>query len=176
MPECYADTLLIQTLVPPKTASGYNHKHSCNEVAKEMITGKLKDSFAVGIIDNDKKVIPYLSEFEIIGTCESGLLLWKHGTKHHYIIQINPALEKWILDVCAKASINIKNYELDNTLVGLKKHTKSVASIKDKKLINLFDAIKDKSAQVAPVNKLIAWVSMLRDENYEIDINELKNV
>lgn len=51
MPECYADTLLIETLVPCKR--GYNHKKSCNEVAKGM-QSVFKDKFALGIIDKDK--------------------------------------------------------------------------------------------------------------------------
>ena len=52
MPECYADTLLIETLVP--TERGYNHKNNCFKVESEMKDGALKDKFAVGIIDKDK--------------------------------------------------------------------------------------------------------------------------
>ena len=49
MPECYIDTTLVSSLLD----SNVSHKHSCNEVAKEMEKGKYKDAFAVGIIDND---------------------------------------------------------------------------------------------------------------------------
>ena len=45
MPECYIDTTLVESLLYAKV----NHKHSCNEVAKEMQKGKFKDAFAVGI-------------------------------------------------------------------------------------------------------------------------------
>jgi len=37
MPECYADTLLIETLVP--TNVGYNHKFGCFKVEAEMRLG-----------------------------------------------------------------------------------------------------------------------------------------
>jgi hypothetical protein len=44
MPECFADTLLIETLVPSET--GYNHQMGCFKVEGEMKFGKLKDRFA----------------------------------------------------------------------------------------------------------------------------------
>ena len=171
LPECFADTLLIETLVP--TQVGYNHKHSCTAVAKEMKTGQLQDKFALGIIDKDKDSLPYLKEFEVLSICESGLILLKHKEKHHYFIQINPALEKWILSICEKAGINIEEFGLEHSLSGLKKHTKSVASIKDKKLKNTFAAINERAADVEEVKKLKKWVVMLRDKNYNIDIKEL---
>jgi len=174
LPECFADTLLIETLVP--TYIGYNHKHSCTAVAKEMTKGKLIDRFALGIIDKDKDTIPYLKEFLILAECESGLRLLRHKDKHHYMIQINPALEKWVLNVCKVAGINLEDYDLANDLEGLKKHTKSVVSIKDKKLRSLFEAIRDKAGQVPAVSKLISWVTLLRDNNYNIDLKELENV
>lgn len=45
LPECFIDSTLIGTLLSAKVS----HKHSCNEVAKEMEKGRLKDKFAVGI-------------------------------------------------------------------------------------------------------------------------------
>lgn len=50
MPECYIDSTLVKNLLN----SDVNHKHNCNEVAKEMEKGKYKDTFAVGVIDNEK--------------------------------------------------------------------------------------------------------------------------
>ena len=67
MPECYADTLMVRTFVPPKIR--YNHQRSCTKVQGQMIInnngikGDLYDKFAVGIIDNDKREIAYLKEF-----------------------------------------------------------------------------------------------------------------
>jgi hypothetical protein len=79
MPECYADTLLIEILVPSK--GGYNHKFGCFNVEAEMKSGKLKDQFAVGIIDKDKSQIEYLAEFDEIDKVEGSLILWRHDNK-----------------------------------------------------------------------------------------------
>lgn len=51
IPECYADTNLIQTLLQIK---GANHQKSCGQVTNEM-KQRFHDDFAVGIIDLDKK-------------------------------------------------------------------------------------------------------------------------
>ncbi len=50
VPECYIDTMLVQTLVPPEKNNRYNHQHGCFEVSNEMELYGLKDKFAVGII------------------------------------------------------------------------------------------------------------------------------
>ena len=174
MPECYADTLLIQTLIPTK--QGYNHKHNCFKVETAMAKGELKDKFALGIIDNDKKAIRYLNEFEIINNYNEELKLWQHKEKHHYIIQFCPALEKWIIGICKEGNINLNEYGLDNSLEGLKKHTKSIVSLTDEKLNRLFKAIKNKSEEIASVQKLTKWVTLLKNKQYQVDINELRNV
>lgn len=66
MPECYVDTNLIETIVPPErigSTCGYNHKRSCNKVIDEML-GKLKDDFAVGIVDIDKRLLARTANFK----------------------------------------------------------------------------------------------------------------
>lgn len=168
MPECYADTLLIECLLPTKT--GYNHKNSCFKVEAEMKNGKLKDRFAVGIIDNDKKQIKYLVEFEEIGKVENSLILWKHNEKHHYIIQLCPALEKWVLNVCGKAAIEHKlGFEQ------LRMRTKSASSFEDTALKDLFLQLTKRN-DLLEIRKLGGWLKLLKEKNYEVDINELKNV
>jgi hypothetical protein len=171
VPECFADTLLAEMLVP--TATGYNHQHSCSKVERLMKHGALRDKFAVGIIDNDRNSIGYLDEFETIDEVAGRLILWKHKAKPHFIIQICPALEGWILDVCAKTGIQLKAANLD-TLDKLKNETKSESSLKNKKLRRLFEEIKSKQEHV-PVRKLTKWITLLRDKNYNVDLNELKN-
>lgn len=171
MPECYADTLLIETLVPTK--KGYNHKHSCFKVEEEMKFGKLKNQFAVGIIDNDKKQVTYLQEFVEIDKVEGSLVLWKHPEKDHFIIQICPALEKWILNVCERGNISMDKF--GNNLEEFKKYTKVKASIIDKDLKHLFKTISQKE-DLIDVRKLKGWIRLLKENNYQVDINGLKNV
>lgn len=173
MTECYADTLLIETLVPP--VSRYNHKHSCYEVQNEMVKGKLKDSFAVGIIDEDKKRIAYLSEFDAVDKIEGALILWRHknSTRHHYIIQICPALEGWVLAVCGQEEIDLNG--LPSDIMGLRKYTKKQSGLTDPKLISVFERMAEKNDN-SIIKKLKGWIRLLKEKNYQADINELINV
>ena len=172
MPECYADTLLIEALVPSK--AGYNHKMGCFKVEAEMKSGVLKDKFAVGIIDNDKRQIKYLNEFEEIDKIEGSLILWKHRTKSHYIIQICPALEKWVLNVCELERINLVEFGLSTDLEELKRYTKSQSGLEDKKLKSLFKTISNKYNS-KDVCKLRSWIDILKNKTYKVELNELRN-
>jgi hypothetical protein len=174
MSECYADTLLIETLIPTKV--GFNHKFGCFKVEAEMKLGKLKDRFALGIIDNDKNQIKYLEEFEEVDKVKGSLILWRHKKKekHHYLIQICPALEKWILNLCDVEKINVIGFGLPDDLGGLKEFSKSRKSLNDKSLSELFREIGQKTENIN-VRKLKFWITTLRDQNYKVDINQLKN-
>ena len=170
MPECYADTLLIETLVPSN--DGYNHKHNCFKVESAM---KNSEKFAVGIIDKDKKQIRYLSSFDIIDKIEESLILWKHAVKPQYIIQICPALEKWILKICRDEGIDIANYGFTDDVKDFARHTKSRINTSDNSLIELFNELSLRNNYPA-IRKLKGWIILLKEKNYQIDINELKNV
>lgn len=61
--------------------------------------------------DASKKELDYLKEFdEVIN--EGMLVLHKHKTKPHYIIQIQPAIEKFILQAAVSTGISIADYGL----------------------------------------------------------------
>ena len=62
--ECFVDTKLIKSLVPP-TKNSYNHQKAVSMVEKTMKT-KFDDKFAVGIIDRDKNELAYLAEFDSV--------------------------------------------------------------------------------------------------------------
>lgn len=173
MPECFADTLMIETFVPPKVR--YNHKHSCSQVENEMVRGKLKDTFAVGIIDRDKRGIKYLDEFVLIDSVEGSLILWRHmnKAKHHYIIQIQPALEVWVLSVCMAEGIEMQG--LPTEVDDLMRITKKQNSLANPELKAVFIQMSEKENNIS-VRKLKGWVTLLKEKNYQIDINDLKNV
>jgi hypothetical protein len=168
--ECYADTLMIETLVPP--AKGYNHQHSCFKV--EWTLRKL-DAFGVGVIDNDKKAIKYLEHFVLIDEVLDDLRLWRHAkpATHHWIIQICPALEQWIIKVCEEEKIDNGIFPLE--LDGLRKHTKSLSSLKNPALRSLFQLLRERESNKS-VRKLKGWITLLKETNYLVDINELQNV
>ena len=171
IPECFADTLLIEILVPTKR--GYNHQRSCFKVESTM---KGLNSFALGIIDKDKKQIKYLDKFKIIDEVAGDLILWRHVDIeiHHWIIQICPALEKLLLKICKTENIDTNNFG-DDALEGIKYFTKSASRLNSPILQTLFNEIRRKNKNVI-VRKLIGWVKILKEKNYQVDINELKNV
>jgi hypothetical protein len=173
MPECYADTLLVQKLVPV-TLKATNHKHSCFEVEKAMKHGAFKNSFAIGIIDNDKRQIKYLEDGKKIKELEDSLILWKHNSRDHYIIQICPGLEKWVLRICEIGEIDISIYGIEPTLEGIKFVTKSSSSIYDVKLNSLFSQIGNRT-DIKDVRVLKKWIELLLEKTYYIDENEFIN-
>lgn len=170
IPECYVDTNLIETLVPPITH--YNHQKGCGTVTKVM-KEKFADRFALGIIDKDKNSVDYLIEFNQI--CDFGnLLLYKHHIRHHYIIQIFPAIERFILECARKSLINLEDYDLPTEFDKLKKESKTVNSKNDLRFKILFRDIKKSGSP--EFEKLSNWISYLKKETYQVDINFLKEI
>jgi hypothetical protein len=168
IPECYVDTNLIETLVPP-VGKGYNHKSGCGGVTKVM-QEKFSDRFAVGIIDRDKKQVKYLNEF-ILEINAGSLMLHKHKTKHHYIIQINPAVEAFIIQSANSVGILITDFDLPADRNLLQKISKTLQGKKDPRFRNLFEAIY--RAGAVDFLKLAKWVKYLRDNNYHADVNDI---
>ena len=148
IPECYIDTNLVETLVPP--TKGYNHQKGCGTVTSVM-KDKFKDSFAVGIIDKDKQQVDYLNEFTLINEFNNTLFLYKHNAKHHYIIQISPALERFLIAGAASANISLADYDLPLEFDRFKKISKSINSKEDprfKKLIKSIIRAEDRKSVV----------------------------
>ena len=83
IPECFADTNLVKTLLHFNAA---NHKSGCNVVLGAM-ERDFADDFAVGLIDLDKDTErkPSIREFSCLGS-SNHLTLYKHNAKHHYLI------------------------------------------------------------------------------------------
>lgn len=172
IPECYVDTAFIEAIVPPDNQQGYNHQMGCNKVASKM-QNDLKDDFALGIIDKDKRSIRYLDEFSLI-TNEKNLFLYKHTDRHHYIIQIYPAIERFILESCSEVDIDLSEYGLEHNLEGLKQKTKKQTSKKDPQLINLFKELKKRNAsQIVTLSK---WINYLKTNNFQSKIKEIKEL
>ena len=171
LPECFADTLLAETLVPTKI--GYSHQASCFKVESAMKHGRLNDSFALGIVDNDKTTISYLKDFTLLAEQPDKLLLWKHPAKPHYIIQICPALERWVLDVCDQAGISTEDFGIKNDLEALKNITKRESSLQHEGLCKLFKAIRARQDHPS-IRKLTNWIQLLRDHNYHVSEEALK--
>lgn len=84
IPECFVDTNLIETLVPP--IKQYNHQKGCGTIAKIM-KERFADRFALGIIDKDKFEVAYLMEFTVV-IKKGSLILHKHNSSPlpHFLI------------------------------------------------------------------------------------------
>ena len=170
IPECYVDTNLMETIVLPREKN--NHQKGCGTVAKVM-KEKFTDSFALGIIDEDKNELDYLGEFTAVCT-KGSLTLHKHQTKHHYIIQISPAIEQFILLAVAYAKLDLADYDLPNTLQTLSKVTKSTNSKDDERFKRLFRDLK--KSEATELGLVSAWLTYLKENRYNIDLDIVREL
>jgi hypothetical protein len=168
LPECFIDTNLIETLVPPRR--GYNHQMGCATVAKKMQEKSLNDDFAIGIIDKDKKVyeIDYLKQFEEVVDVGQ-LILLKHRSKNHYFIQVIPAAEKWILSNAEEVQVSLSEFDLPNDFEQLKSITKVKSSREDDRFRRLFKKLRREKA--SGIVFLVDWITYLKDHPYDADLS-----
>ena len=173
IPECYIDTKLIRILVPPTTH--YNHQKGCSTVTKRM-KEKLNDEFALGVVDRDKQDLAYADECDLIFEKPNSLQMFKHRQKHHYLIFICPAMEKWIIESANEAHISLKDFELPHDFKQLLLLTKSSKSEEldpnSQYFSKLFKALRNSNSKNIAV--LSFWVEYLKMNNYAADLIYLK--
>jgi hypothetical protein len=177
IPECYLDTNLVETLVPPSEIGRmrvYNHQFGCNTVAKEM-KEKFSDNFAVGILDQDKMQVSYVSEFQTPLVDKQGLKLYKHPQKNHYLI-FHPPIEQWLLDEAESVDLSLSDepYNLPASVKKLVSKTKNVGSRNNPELKLLFNALKKKNAK--GIILLAKWIEHLKSNPYNADRTTLQNL
>ncbi|WPU99412.1 hypothetical protein SNE26_25695 [Mucilaginibacter sp. cycad4] len=170
IPECFVDTNLLETLVPPQKQ--YNHQKGCGTVTKVM-KEKFKDDFSVGLIDKDKKQVDYLKEFDLV-IDRDPIFLHKHKNRPHYIIQISPAIEQFILNEATDVGIDIAHYDLPSELLKLTKISKSTTSKNDQRFKRLFtDLIQNQASNLIVLRK---WIKYLKSETYKVNIDAMKKL
>ncbi len=171
MPECFIDTTLVKSLLD----ADVNHKHSCNEVAREMEKGHFKDAFAVGIIDNDKRKISYIESFEEIGRTDN-LTFLKHRDKHHYVIKVgreHKAMETFIKANVDAIGMKMEDFNLPSDLAELIEQTKdSVSTQKDPRILKLCKTMRQ-SPEVAKLQEVLEY---LATNKYNADLDAIKNM
>ena len=170
--ECYIDTNLIETIIPPK--KGYNHQKGAGTVLR-LMQGKLNDKFAVGIVDKDKKRLKYIEEFN--SEIDIGdLQLFKHKDphKHHFLILINPAIEKWIMNNAKIVGISLEDFGLPDNLKELTKKTKTITSKNDTTFKKLFLELKKQKSKNVLI--LSEWISYLKNNPYKVDLTVMKEI
>lgn len=175
IPECYIDTKLCKVLVPPTTK--YNHQKGCPNVAKVM-KEKLSNDFALGIVDKDKIALAYFSEFDIISEISDSLQLCKHNKEpHHYLIFIQPAMEKWIISCAEESNISLADFNLPHDFKKLLKITKtSKSENEDKHSSDFRDLFKElKRINSSSISILSFWIQYLRDTHYHADFEFIRS-
>lgn len=171
MPECFIDTTLVGSLLD----ANVSHKHSCNEVAREMEKGKYKDAFAVGIIDNDKRKLPYIEGFDTIGQTDN-LTFLKHKDKHQYVIKVgkeHEAMETFIKANIEAIGMKMEDFDLPSDISKLIEQTKdSVSTQKDPRILKLCKTIRQ-SPEVAKLQDVLKY---LATNKYSADLETIKKM
>lgn len=119
IPECYVDTNLVQILLQIK---GVNHQYGCGQVTNVM-KKRFKDSFSIGIVDNDGLQSNYSNECVAIASSDE-IILCKHPNSHHYLIKIKHIMERFILNCAEEQGIDLEANGIPSDLDGLKSITK----------------------------------------------------
>lgn len=171
VPECFFDTVLLKKLM--QTNKRLIHRKGCNNVVNDLDSTRLKDSFAVALIDKDKRDLDYLKECTVLYE-ENKLVLLKHKNRKHFIIQLNPPLENWIIEVLQENGLRIEDFGYSKDYKKLKKQIKDdIENEGDERLNKLVNAII--KTDCASIKKLKSFLQYLKEKNYQVDINELIN-
>lgn len=166
VPECYVDTNFIQYLVGVKV----NHQHGCGRVTGVM-TGKFSNYWAIGIIDDDKKSMPYLKECEFLGKC-GHLSFFRHKERCHWLITVHPAIDRFLLDCAADLKVKSADFGLPSKLKDFTEVTKQVSSSTDPRFKNLFRAI-DSHPEIV---KLRAILRYLIESNFKASVDAVRTM
>ena len=139
VPECYVDTNLMNVLLNKSC----NHQKGCAAVCKTLDV-RLSDQFAIAVIDKDKNEPKAVRQYVQVGE-SSHIVVSKHKERPHYLIQIKPAIEVFILDAAAELNVNLSDYGLPTELSELKKNTKTVTAKENVTFARLFYALRTAS-------------------------------
>lgn len=166
LPECYIDTNLVNTLV----GKSCNHQKGCPTVFKVM-NERLKDSFAIGLIDKDKREPKAMESF--IPICNNEYIyLYKHTSRPHYIIQVSPAEEVFILHAAEELGIHLSDFGLPEDIESLKRYTKKADAKNSSLFTSLFMVLKE-SPTIKTMNALLDY---LLSHKYFVDTAILRNI
>ena len=167
IPECYVDTGLMEYLLD----AGVNHQHCCSKVVRQLNV-TFKDSFAIGIIDKDKVEMGYIKECDEVASTGKHLTLLKHKTRNQFLITINPAIDRFILDSAKEEGVKPENFGLPSTLKDFIAVSKAVTSNQDVRFKSLFKAINGNRE----ITNLKNSLDYLIRNNYQTDLSVVKKI
>lgn len=166
LPECYIDTNLVNTIL----GRSCNHQKGCPTVFKVM-NERLSESFAVGIIDKDKREPKAMEDYQLIVN-DDYLYVYKHQTRHHYILQVAPAEEVFILYAAQELGLDLSDYGLPIEMEALKSYTKKVDAKNSSIFQSLFYVLKDAPS----ISKMSEILHFLVNNQYSVDQEVLKRI
>ncbi len=170
IPECYIDTKLLKVAVPPK--GRYNHQKGCPNVVK-LMQEKLHSDFALGIVDKDKIILKYVSDFDLVVDVPERLQLLKHPTRHHYLIFICPAPEKWMIAAPEEAGLSLTDFGLPHDFDKLSKITKTSKSENGDPYSANFQQLFKEIRRKEPRHWMVLsfWINYLKANPYTADLS-----
>lgn len=137
-PECYIDTNLVSYILGEHVM----HKSSCNEVVKAV---NKSGSFAIGIIDEDKRLARMDEGFKIYPPAQNGgakhISMYIHDDGKRFIFTVKPAIDKFILDAAAHQGIKVEDYGYPSALKEFTRCTKKITAANDSNFRNLISAV-----------------------------------
>lgn len=162
-PECNVDTNLVGFIL----GGHVKHKSSCNEVVK-AVNGA--DSFAIGIIDADKRLATMDEGFRIYSKEEINgnkphVSMYIHDDGKRFIFTVEPAMDKFIFDAVEAQGVDLIEVGFPSSFDGFKKETKKIQAATDPRLRHLFDLI----ANYPELQRLRNTLKYLLSKQYEVN-------
>lgn len=137
-PECYIDTNLISYIL----GGHVMHKSCCNEVVKAV---NMSDSFAIGIIDEDKRLASMDAGFKLFVPAQNGgvkhISMYIHGDGKRFIFTVKPAMDKFILDAAAHQDVKVEDFGYPSALKEFTRCTKKITAANDTNFRKLISAV-----------------------------------
>ncbi len=145
LPECYADTALVLLFIPDRLR--VVHIFGIPNVAKEMqqALGQEDAGVRIGVVDNDKRVPPYLQTFNTVFE-QNKVLLKQNGLTNQYLIVIDKAIESFLLWNAQQVSLDVAKYGFVNDIKALGKALKTSAIGSNTDYLRLLTDLYDRQA------------------------------
>ncbi|HMT72513.1 MAG TPA: hypothetical protein PKA77_00465 [Chitinophagaceae bacterium] len=155
-----------------KVLNCVNHRKGNSNVVGCMEEEKFKDKFFVAVIDDDKVKVRGLEKYKLVERLSrNGLKLFEHLSKKHYLIQLSPAIERWLMNECGKGGINLADFGFPDNIKGWK-NLKSRTQRNDEQFKTLFKLML-KNEKCDEIIELKRWLEFFKINNYNTNLDLL---
>jgi hypothetical protein len=127
--ECHVDTALARFFV--QDAILVSHESGQGNVGNAMKKATNQDNIVlIGWIDDDKIKHSYFNDFQTI-IHENNIIFKQKDNKNEYLIVIQPAAEKFLLEAANEVNLHLSPYNLPEDFKGFKNRLKNPSIEKD---------------------------------------------